>query len=165
VRGWLYSSDNDTKWYPGKHRGINISLLLKRFALAPFVHYGIVSLLEFMENDMSIDNRMVQRINNLALSNNTAVKEVTEGDTYSGPEIILENDISIVYESSSDKPWEIYHEHKPGDFISVGRCRSPDALMHSLNEQLSKMATTSNNSNQGFNSEMSFASRNTLSAH
>lgn len=114
---------------------------------------------------MAIDNRMVQRIKNVALSNNTAVKEVIEGDTYSGPEVILENDISIVYESSSDKPWEIYHEHKPGDFISVDQCRSPDALMHSLNEQLSKMATTSNNADHGFNSEMSFVNTSTLSAH
>jgi hypothetical protein len=114
---------------------------------------------------MTINNRVVQRIKALAASNNTAVKEIIEGDTYSPPEVILDNHISIVYESSSSKPWEIYHEHKLGDFISVDQCKSPDALLFSLNEQLSKMATTSVDTSHGFNSEMSFVSPSNLSAH
>ena len=111
-----------------------------------------------------IAEQVERKIASIARANGTRVEVVFEGSVEASAEITLANKISIVLESASPKPWEVYLETDPGDWQAVGSFENPDKLYFGLNKKLMDMAV-GNVSTLGFDEKMSFANTSEMEPH
>tara|TARA_B100000780_G_C20658516_1_gene262202 strand:- start:56 stop:394 length:339 start_codon:yes stop_codon:yes gene_type:complete len=111
-----------------------------------------------------IAHQVQAKIKMIAAANGTSVESVFDGSIEHAAEIVLENKVSVVFESCSPKPWEIYHESTPGSFTDVGSYDSPDKCFFALSQKL--MQLESNHvSTQQHDDQKSFIDMNELTPH
>ena len=111
-----------------------------------------------------ISHQFQAKIKMIAAANGTSVESVFDGSVENAPEIVLENKVSVVFESCSPKPWEIYHESTPGSFTEVGSYDSPDKCFFALSQKLMELES-SNVSTQQHDAEKSFIDMSDLTPH
>ena len=100
----------------------------------------------------------------IAAANGPRVESVFDGSLENAPEMVLSNNISIVLETSSPKPWEIYHERSPGDFTDVGSYESPDKCFYALTQKLMQLHSE-NQLDDAIESQRSFAKTEEMTPH